>query len=155
MATRTKGPKGVRDSQGRFVRGHKSPGPGNPHAQRIREYNGAIRKAVSVGDLERLLTRLLKRAEQGDMAAAKLVLDRVLGKVGQGAATGGIPTLGECDLTSLAGVTAALQRIVEGVASGELPSDQAAHTAGIVELARRAIETEDLERRICDLEQVQ
>jgi len=72
-----------RDASGRFLPGHGLPGPGNPQARRVHQIRSVIREAVSDGDLVRVLRMLLERAEDGDVQAAREVLDRRLGKASQ------------------------------------------------------------------------
>ena len=72
--------KPERDSSGRFLPGWKG-GPGNPRLQQMAEYRAAVRRAVSVGDIEEIMKKLVTLALDGDIPAAKEVLDRTLGKV--------------------------------------------------------------------------
>ncbi|MCB9882221.1 MAG: hypothetical protein H6834_10550 [Planctomycetes bacterium] len=77
-----------RDEHGRFLKGHSSPGPGRPPGS-VDLLAICQRRADEEGiDLEQLVWEvaqaLFRRAEQGDVAAAKLVLDRLCGPVGKG-----------------------------------------------------------------------
>ncbi len=75
-----KGANGVRDSAtGRFLPGHGG-GPGNPYARRTAEIRKVIMSAVSNEDLHALMRTLVNRGIDGDVMAAKEVLDRLLGK---------------------------------------------------------------------------
>lgn len=71
-----------RDHKGRFVKGHHSPGPGRPKGQGLDLRALAERESEREGfDLPaaawRVLKRLFAMAEAGDVAAAKLVLDKL------------------------------------------------------------------------------
>jgi hypothetical protein len=68
-----------RDNNGRFALGNPG-GPGNPYAQRTAELRAAMLSAVTTDDLTAIVAMLVKQAKAGDMAAAREVLDRVLGK---------------------------------------------------------------------------
>src|SRR5687767_14102980 len=69
------------DDKGHFRKGN--PGsPGNPNIRKMAEYIGAIREAVTGDDLKQVMSMLLKKAKEGDMIAAKTLLDRVAGKAG-------------------------------------------------------------------------
>jgi hypothetical protein len=69
-----------RQSGGQFGPGNRF-GRGNPHAQRVHAVQAVIRDETNDDDLRAIWRRLLEMAKAGDLAAAKLVLDRVLGKV--------------------------------------------------------------------------
>ena len=73
----TNGPNG-RDARGRFVRGNQG-GPGNPHARKVAQLRSALLKAVKLTDLRAIVKALVSQAKQGDVAAAKLLLERLLG----------------------------------------------------------------------------
>jgi len=56
-------------------------GGGNPRLKRQIQYQDAIKKAVKTKDIIDILKKLVEKAKRGDEAAAKIILDRVLGKV--------------------------------------------------------------------------
>ena len=68
-----------RDGRGRFTTGN-SHGKGNPLAGRIAKLRAALIQAVDENDIVDLTTSLLDRAQQGDIAAAKLLLGYLLGQ---------------------------------------------------------------------------
>ena len=69
---------GVRDSAGRFVPGHPNISPGRPRAV---DFRALIRERKGQGTLEDVLVAifdsLAASASTGDVAAAKLLLDRL------------------------------------------------------------------------------
>jgi hypothetical protein len=69
-----------RDSRGRFGPGNKC-GKGNPLARRAQTLRFALLAAVRPEDVHRILWRMIKLALRGDIAAARIVLDRVFGRV--------------------------------------------------------------------------
>lgn len=71
-----------RDEKGKFVKGWQG-GPGNPSARRSIEIRRAFEEAITESDLKAIAKTLVKRAIAGDTDAAKIVLDRTLGKVVQ------------------------------------------------------------------------
>ena len=71
--------KNGRDANRRFAPGN-SGGPGNPYARKVAELRKALLGFVSIEELERIVTAIKKKAEQGDVAAARLILQYVLGK---------------------------------------------------------------------------
>jgi hypothetical protein len=75
----TNGANGGRASNGRFTKGYAG-GPGNPFGKRVAELRSALFDAVTVDDLREIVQTLVTLAKQGDIAAAKEVLERTLGK---------------------------------------------------------------------------
>ncbi len=73
------GPNG-RDAGGRFAKGNPG-GPGNPHARRVAELRSALLSAISTDDLLAVVKALVKKAQEGDVPATKLLLDRLLGPI--------------------------------------------------------------------------
>lgn len=71
-----------RDPNGRFARGNPG-GPGNPHAGQVAKLRAAILRAVYEGDIETIIAKLVEQAREGDLAAAREVLDRTIGKASQ------------------------------------------------------------------------
>lgn len=67
-----------RSPGGRFAPGNKG-GPGNPHAATVGRYRAAILKCCTPEDVVDVFRAMMDKAKAGDVAAAKVVLDRVLG----------------------------------------------------------------------------
>jgi len=72
----------TRDTHGRFVRGNPG-GPGNPHAGRVSQLRAAIIEAVDADDIRAIITRITQQAREGDLAAARELLDRTIGRPSQ------------------------------------------------------------------------
>jgi hypothetical protein len=68
-----------RDARGRFTKGN-SGGPGNPLAGRVARLRFALVNAVTAEDIEQVISALLQQAKDGDVAATKELLSRVLGR---------------------------------------------------------------------------
>lgn len=64
---------------GRFAPGNPG-GPGNPHAASVAKLRAAILTAVTPEDIDAIIRALVHRAKGGDMAAAREILDRAIGK---------------------------------------------------------------------------
>ena len=141
-----------RTPDGKFKPGHGIKSPGNPHYLRITEYNKAIQTAVTPGALKAMMRRLVRFASEGDMAAAKLVLDRTLGKATATSFRIDVGDLGVDSLASIEDVTRTSQEIVRAIVEGRMSPDDGVKLASIVELTRRAIETHELAERIASLE---
>ena len=63
---------------GRFVPGNRM-GRGNPLARRANQLRVALYRECSAGDLSAVIRRLIDKARDGDVAAAKVLLERLLG----------------------------------------------------------------------------
>jgi len=68
-----------RDSRGRFTAGNKG-GPGNPFARKSAALRQALLDAVTPEDLQGIVRQLIQKAQEGDVAAARLVLSYTVGK---------------------------------------------------------------------------
>jgi len=67
-----------RDAGGRFRKGNPG-GPGNPMARRVGKLRSALVRSVSPNEVKEIITGLVKAATAGDVSAAKLLFDRLLG----------------------------------------------------------------------------
>jgi len=111
------------------------------HATRLAEH-------LMEGAAEAVVHAVLAAARDGDMVAARLVLDRIAPvRKGRAVALALPPVETAADILAALGVT------VAAMADGDITPDEAATVAGILEVKRRAIETTDLESRIAALEE--
>jgi hypothetical protein len=67
-----------RDARGRFTPGCP-PGPGNPYAGRVARLREAGWDSVKPAEVKQVYRKLLALALAGDVQAARLLLDRLLG----------------------------------------------------------------------------
>ena len=129
----------------KFQKG-KPPGPGRPPG--CPNKSTLWRDAVDSEGTERVIRVVQEKAEKGDMYAAALLLARTWPR------RRGRPI--QLDLPSVAdtgGLVAAQAAVIAVMAKGEISPDEAASVAGVLELQRRAIETNDHELRIQELEE--
>lgn len=123
---------------------------GNP-AGRTRGSRNAATLAVEAlldGEAEAITRRAINSALAGDMAAIKLVLDRVAPPRKSRPIQIDLP-----DVADAHGVASAQAAVVVAVAGGEISPDEATALSGLLEARRKALETEELEFRIRRLEQ--
>jgi len=66
-----------RQANGQFAVGNKL-GKGNPYAARVAKLRAVLLDAVTDDDVVKIIHGLLKKAQSGDLACAKLVLSYVL-----------------------------------------------------------------------------
>ena len=67
------------DEQGRFTRGN-SCARGNPFAKKVARLRSALLQAITPADVRAIIKKVIKRARGGDLAAAKEVFDRAVGR---------------------------------------------------------------------------
>ena len=67
-----------RDTHGRFAKGNPG-GPGPAFPRRVAELRAAILDAVTPADVVDVIRALVKAAKSGDVAAARVFLDRIFG----------------------------------------------------------------------------
>ncbi len=70
-----------RTPRGQFAKGNPG-GPGNPYAKRVAWLREALLDAVTADDIQAVALALVARAKDGEMAAIRELLDRVIGKAG-------------------------------------------------------------------------
>ena len=69
---------GGRGANGRFLVGNPG-GPGSPYVKKVAALRSALFAAVSARDLRAIIKKMVEEAKAGDVAAARLLLDRLLG----------------------------------------------------------------------------
>jgi hypothetical protein len=69
-----------RNADGRFAAGNKAT-KGNPFAPRVAQLRSVLMETVSDDDMRGVVQTLVALAKGGDVAAIKLLLDRLLGRV--------------------------------------------------------------------------
>lgn len=122
---------------------------GNPKGKPAGTLNKKTLLAMALleNDLEAITKVVINAAKGGDMQAARFIVERMVPPMRERPITIDLPVV-----DSSAGVSAAQQAILDAVARGELLPAEATTLAGIVEMRRKSIETEDLELRITALE---
>ena len=135
-----------RNPDGTFGPGNCANPAGKPKGTRHRVT--LMAEKLMDGAAEDVVNAVVSRAKDGDMVAAKLVLDRIA-PVRKGRPV----SLPLPPVETAAGVLAALGATVTAMADGDITPDEAATVAGILEVKRRAIETAELEARIAALEE--
>ena len=72
-----------RDRRGRFVCGNPG-GPGNPRIRSVSAWRAALAEVVRPGDIEAVTRTLVEHAKAGEPWAIRELLNRCLGRPGQG-----------------------------------------------------------------------
>ena len=122
---------------------------GNPGRPKGAKHKTTIlAEKLMADDVEGVVKAVIDAARTGDMAAARIILDRLV------PVRKGRPV--EIDLPEVrtAGdVLAAMGAVLDHVADGEITPDEGATVAGILEMKRRTLELVEIERRLAALEQ--
>ena len=129
-----------RTPAGRFAPGQS----GNPKGRASSESKGLRAKLATDG--EAVLSVVLEAAKAGDLAACKLVLDRVCPALKPTAAPVYIP------LPPQAGIAGTARAFIDAAARGDLPADIAAQMVTAVASLARIVEIDDLGKRLDALE---
>jgi len=130
-----------RDRRGRFVKGRS----GNPAGRRPGLRNKATRDAEAMldGEAAALTRKALDLALDGDAAALRLYLDRVIAPRRERPVAFRMPPIaGAADLAR------AMAALVGAPSQGAITPGEAAQLSHVVETYIRAIEATDLERRL-------
>lgn len=128
---------------GRFKPGQSGNPKGRPPGSGLA---GKLRRAIAA-DAEDVLAALLKQAKAGDVQAARVLLDRVCPPLKAEAQTVSLPGLDSDTLTARA------EAALAAVAAGELAPDVASALVAAVGALARVHETDELERRIQQIEE--
>jgi len=140
-----------RSNSGRFAKGNRG-GPGRLSAEQRAVAYAAIRDTLTPDRIKIIVASLLKAViERQDVAAAKLLLDRLLGKPRSESAQPVAMDLPE-GLATTSEIAVAAHTLLRAMAAGEIAPEDAQRGAMVVDTARKAVETEELAKRIAELE---
>lgn len=129
----------------RFEKG-KQPGPGRPAGSRNK--STPWREAVTEEDTDKVIRVVQEHAVQGDMRAASIMLARTWPHH-----RGRVIPLDLPAVETASGLVKAQAAVVAAMAKGEITPAEAASVASVLEAQRRAIETNDHEKRLQEIEE--
>ena len=119
--------------------------PGKPKGARHR--TTIVAEKLMGEECDAIVQTVIEKAKGGDMVAAKIVLDRIV-PIRKGA----VVELDLPEVTTSKGVAAALAALVHAMASGDVTPDEASTISSVLEIRRRAIETQEIDERLKKLE---
>ncbi len=123
------------------------------HLRRSAELHHAITEVATPQRMKAVLASLIKEAvNKGDVSAARFVFDRVYGKPRAEALAGSVLDL-PAGLDTTCDITKAANALLQAVANGTVTPEDAQKAAAVIEAARKAIETQELEERLSELEE--
>jgi hypothetical protein len=138
--------RGDLDASGRGPDGRFAPGnPGKPKGARRRLT--LLLEAILEGQAESLTRQVVKLAEQGDMAALRLCLQRLVPSRRDLPVAFDLP-----EITTIADAERASSAVLAAVAEGELTPGEAESVMRLLVAHRGIVESGDIERRLAALE---
>jgi uncharacterized protein DUF5681 len=137
--------KSARDPRGRFLRGQSGNPAGRP--QGCRDHVNRAAQVLLAGEGAALTRRAIELALDGDPAAMRLCLERVLGPCRERAVAFEMPPI-----RSAADLAPAMSAIAAATAQGAITPREAMQLGQVVEAYVRAVEATEFERRLKALE---
>ena len=135
-----------RKQDGRFAPGQSGNPRGRPKGARNRATQAA--ETVLLDEAEALTRKCVEVALAGDVTALRLCLERILPAQRGRTLEFDVPVL-----RSPTDIAAAAAGLIAAVGAGEVTADEALTVARILEVHRRALESQELEQRLTALEQ--
>jgi hypothetical protein len=129
--------------------GFKPGKSGNPKGRPQGSRNKATLalEALLEGEGEAITRKAVDMALQGEMAAIKLCLDRLVPVRKDAPVSFDMPSM-----TNASDSAAAMSGVLQALASGDITPGEASSVAGVIETFRKTLETAELEGRILLLE---
>ena len=129
--------------------GWKKGQSGNPRGRPKGSRNKATLLAIAAmeGELTDVVKVVIDAAKGGDMAAARLVVDKLIPTTRERPLSIALP-----DVTSVDDCATAQAKVLAAVATGEILPGEGETLAGLIEHQRRSLETIDLAARTTALE---
>jgi hypothetical protein len=127
----------------RFVKG-QAPGPGRPPG--CRNQSTVMLDALGGESIEQTLRMVQTKANEGNLHAASILLARMWPR-GARPLVLGLPTV-----KTAADVAQANTVLIERISEGAVAPEQASAVSNILDNQRKALETQELEKRIQGLE---
>lgn len=136
---------GPKQGRGQFRKGQS----GNPGGRPTGARNAATMAAEALleGEAEAITRAAIDKAKEGDATALRLCLERIY------PVRKGRPIALALPATETAAdVNAAMSAVVAQMAAGDITPDEAGAVVAVIDAKRRAIETDELDRRLRQVE---
>jgi hypothetical protein len=141
------GPMPAPSNRGQFQKGQSGNPAGKPPGTRNRVT--VMAQQLMNDDLEQIIKAVVNAAKDGDMTAAKIVLDRVVP-----ARKGSPVSFSLPPIRSAAEALEASNAVLSACANGEITPQEAAEINNLIAAHVKLIEVADLEKRVEQLEQL-
>lgn len=140
-------PAKIRSNAGRFAKGHSANPTGKKRGTKNRRTILAAKLMANI-DVPGILAKMEKQAKAGDSTAAKLILDRTIPP------RRGFPIAVKLPpISTPADCITAMSVVMAKLASGTLSTIEASELSAVIDAARKAIELNDVEKRLHALEE--
>lgn len=139
-----------RDEQGRFVPGGPG-GPGRPRGS-TSELRRAAEEAVTPEHVAAMIRKAAAMALQGNLTAMRLVLERTCGRPREATSEGTPLGLVLPRMDTASACNQALQTLSDAIVAGTVDTAAAKTLIDVIQARLKAIEVQDLEARLADLE---
>ena len=140
----------LRDGSGKFLPG-TAPGPGRPRSLTAQMCEAAA-QAITPDHIVAILRRVARAALEGNLPAARLVLERMCGRATEAEREPEPIALELPRMRTAADCDAAVQKIVDGIANGVIPEATAKLLLDAVSTRMKSLELTEHEQRLADLE---
>ena len=139
-----------RETNGRYAPGNPG-GPGRPKGRRVTELRRAAMEAVTPDMIRGVLRKVAMQALQGNLSAARIFLERTLGRAAEIPA--GEPLgIEPLKIKTVADCTAAVQKVTDAVCRGELDVIPGKVLLDAISMQAKLIEGGEMEARLAELE---
>ena len=140
-----------RDARGRFGFGNHG-GPGNPGARQAAKLRQTAQAVITPEHIAAMMRKALVMSLQGDLAAMRFVMDRVLGRAGEEVREPETLAVNLPRLCTAADCNLAVERITDAISKGGIEHQTARLLIDAIQTRLRAIEVTELEARLAELE---
>jgi hypothetical protein len=139
-----------RDQRGRFAQGNAG-GPGGPR-RRASELRKAAEDAITPEHVQAMIRKATRMGLEGNLAAMRLVFERTSGRAPEAPAETEPLSIALPRLRTAADCNLALERLVDGICKGAIERESARLLIDAVQARLKAIEVQDLEARLAEME---
>jgi hypothetical protein len=139
-----------RDQRGRFAQGNAG-GPGGPR-RRASELRKAAEDAITPEHVQAMIRKATRMGLEGNLAAMRLVFERTSGRAPEAPVETEPISVALPRLRTAADCNLALERLVDGICKGTIERESARLLIDAVQARLKAIEVQDLEARLAEME---
>ena len=139
-----------RDPRGRFAPGNPG-GPGGPR-RRASELRKAAEDAITPEHVQAMIRKATRMGLEGNLAAMRLVFERTSGRAPEAPVETEPVAVALPRLRTAADCNLAIERLIEGICKGVIERESARLLIDAVQTRLKAIEVQDLEQRLAEME---
>ena len=140
-----------RDERGRFTLGNPG-GPGGARRPQS-ELRRAAEEAITVEHVAAMVRKATRMGLEGDLSAMRLVFDRTCGRAPEASADTEPLGISLPRLRTADDCNTAIQELIDGICKGSVEPDMAKLLIDAIQARVKAIELNELDERLTQLEQ--